>query len=262
MSGSHAQRAGYLHHGNGHYPFSYLRLRWVRHVVLLAIGIAVVQQVTGINTIVYYAPTTLQQTGFSGDAALTATIAVGAMGVIAVLVGMTLIGKVARRSMLAIGQVGVIASMALLALSFALPDSATRGYLILFFMVVFVFFEQCFISTVTWVLLSEILPMKIRGFAMGIAVFVLWTANFLVSQLFPILTEAVGSSWTFGLFAVLNVFALVFTLKKIPETKGHSLEELEIKFRKEFSRPGDNLLDVDEDDATDNDLPPATPGRA
>ncbi len=226
-------RATQSHEGRS--PWAFLRVRWVRHVVLLAMGIAIVQQVTGINTIVYYAPTTLRQTGLSGDVSLTATIAVGAMGVIGTLVGMGLIGWLARRRMLAIGQIGVISSMALLAISFALPASTGRSYLILFFMVTFVFFEQCFISTTTWVLLSEILPMRIRGLAMGIAVFVLWSANFGVSQIFPILTDAVGSTWTFGLFAVLNVGALVFTLKKIPETKDHELEDLEEMFRTQYS---------------------------
>lgn len=228
-----------VEHHQGRSSFSYLRLHWVRHVVLLAIGIAIVQQVTGINTVVYYAPTTLRQTGFSGDASLTATIAVGMMGVIAVLIGMVLISRIARRRMLMIGQAGVIASMTLLAISFALPEFTGRGYVILFFMVAFVFFEQCFISTVTWVLLSEVLPMKIRGFAMGIAVFVLWTANFTISQIFPTLNDAFGSSLTFGLFAVLNVFALLFTFYKIPETKDRDLEELEAAFRHNYGRPGD-----------------------
>ena len=94
-----------------------------------------------------------------------------------------------------------------------------------------VFFVQTFIGTLVWLLLSEIFPMTIRGFAMGIAVFVLWTVNAAISFAFPPLVEALGASLTFGLFALVNVGSLVFVKKFAPETRGRSLEELEDDFR-------------------------------
>jgi MFS transporter, SP family, major inositol transporter len=98
-------------------------------------------------------------------------------------------------------------------------------------MLIVVFFVQTFIGTLIWLLLSEIFPMTIRGFAMGAAVFVLWTTNTIISFVFPLLVGALGATLTFGLFAVVNVCSLVFVWRFCPETRGRSLEELEDDFR-------------------------------
>jgi len=84
-------------------------------------------------------------------------------------------------------------------------------------------------------MLAEIFPMQIRGFGMGVAVFVLWVANFAVSMLFPILTGAVGSTWTFIVFFLIGIASIVFTTTSLPETKGHTLESLEHEFRAKFA---------------------------
>jgi major inositol transporter-like SP family MFS transporter len=112
-----------------------------------------------------------------------------------------------------------------------LPQSNAVSYTILAAMMLFVAFVQCFIGTCVWLLLSEIFPMAIRGFAMGIAVFALWTVNAAISFLFPILVVAVGSTGTFAVFVLVNVLSLVFVAKFVPETSGQSLEELEVHFR-------------------------------
>jgi major inositol transporter-like SP family MFS transporter len=98
-------------------------------------------------------------------------------------------------------------------------------------MLVLVAFVQTFIGTLVWLLLSEIFPMTIRGFAMGIAVFVLWTVNAVISFVFPQLVEAAGSTLTFGLFALINFGSTFFVIKFTPETRGRTLEELEDDFR-------------------------------
>jgi major inositol transporter-like SP family MFS transporter len=90
---------------------------------------------------------------------------------------------------------------------------------------------QTFIGILVWLLLSEIFPMTIRGFAMGIAVFVLWTVNAIISFAFPPLVAALGASLTFGLFAIINVGSILFVKKFAPETRGRTLEELEDDFR-------------------------------
>ena len=118
----------------------------------------------------------------------------------------------------------------MLALSFLLPESDFRSYLILAAMLMLVAFVQTFIGTLVWLLLSEIFPMAIRGFAMGIAVFVLWCINALISFVFSILVEATGSTLTFGLFALSNFCSFLFVKKYCPETRGRSLEELEDDF--------------------------------
>ncbi len=97
----------------------------------------------------------------------------------------------------------------------------------------FVFAKQS--GTVTWVLVAEIFPAKVRGTAMGLAVGALWIANAIVALVFPIMMEKLGGAGTYLIFCLINVFSLVFYMKYVPETKYHSLEELEERFEKEYS---------------------------
>ena len=215
-------------------PFSVIRdVPWIRRVVLIGCGLAVVQQATGINTVNYYAPTILEQSGLGVSAALVATIAVGVTSVVTTIIGIILIGFVGRRLMLLIGFAGVAGSQLALALVFLLPASTMRSYVILACMILFVAFVQMFIGTVVWLLLSEIFPLSIRGFAMGIAVFVLWCTNAIISFLFPLLNSALGSTGTFLLFVAVNVGSWIFVQRTVPETKGTTLEELEERFEAE-----------------------------
>src|SRR3954467_157766 len=186
---------------------------WMRRILWIGCGLAVVQQATGINTVNYYAPTILESTGLGTSASLILTITVGVVAIIGTILGIVLIGRINRRPLLLTGFTGVATGHAVLGLSFLLPGSAFRSYLILAAMLIVVFFVQTFIGTLVWLLLSEIFPMTIRGFAMGIAVFVLWTVNAAISFAFPPVVAALGASLTFGLFAVINVGSLVFVKK-------------------------------------------------
>jgi major inositol transporter-like SP family MFS transporter len=204
---------------------------WMRRILFVGIGLAVVQQATGINTAIYYAPTILKSTGLGTSASLVATISVGVISVSMTLVGIWLLGFMNRRPLLITGFAGVAASQAALAFCFALPESTLRSYLVLAFMVSFVGFVQCFIGIGVWLLLSEIFPMAIRGFAMGIAVFVLWIVNGTISLVFPQLVGALGATGTFGIFVVINLLSIAFVSNFVPETRGRTLEELEDHFR-------------------------------
>ncbi|WP_461174080.1 sugar porter family MFS transporter [Arthrobacter sp. Z1-9] len=204
---------------------------WMRRLLWIGIGLATVQQATGINTVNYYAPTILEKSGLGVSASLVATVGVGVTSVLMTILGIWLLGFIGRRKMLVIGFSGVVGSQALLAVVFLLPQSDLASYTILAAMMLFVAFVQCFIGTCVWLLLSEMFPLAIRGFAMGVAVFALWTVNAAISFLFPIVVEALGSTGTFGLFVLVNVASLVFVTKFVPETKGHSLEDLEAHFR-------------------------------
>lgn len=204
---------------------------WMRRILWIGCGLATVQQATGINTVNYYAPTILKSSGIGSSAALILTITVGVTSVIGTIVGIILLGIYGRRPMILIGFIGVASAHAILAASFLLPESGFRTYLILAAMLVLVAFVQTFIGTLVWLLLSEIFPMAIRGFAMGIAVFVLWTVNAIISFLFPLLVNAVGSTPTFALFALINLGSVFFVRSFTPETKGRTLEDLEDHFR-------------------------------
>lgn len=208
---------------------------WMRKILYIGIGLAVVQQLTGINTAMYYAPTILQSTGLGASASLVATVSVGVISVVGVALGIFLLGFVDRRRLLSIGFTGVAVSQLALASSFLLPTSTVRSYIVLAGIVSFVAFMQACIGTCVWLILSEIFPMTIRGFAMGLSVFVLWTTNTIVSFVFPILVAAAGPSLTFGMFFLLNIASLIFVIRYAPETRGRTLEGLEQEFRTRYA---------------------------
>ncbi|MFI9027524.1 sugar porter family MFS transporter [Streptomyces sp. NPDC053560] len=209
-----------------------LRTPWVRRLLLVGIGLSIVQQITGVNAVIYFAPKILLTTGLATNAAITATIAVGAISVVATAIGMSLIDKVGRRPMLIWGLTGMTVSLALLGASFHLPRSTGISFLVLGLMVVYMAFMQATLNTGVWLLLAEMFPLKVRGLAMGAAVFVMWLVNFAVALLFPVLLDAAGASVTFWLFGVACVLSLVFCKRYAPETKGMALEDLEHELRR------------------------------
>jgi MFS transporter, SP family, major inositol transporter len=199
---------------------------------LIGIGIGVVQQITGVNSIMYYGTQILEKSGFSTNAALTGNIANGVISVLATFLGIWLFGKIGRRPMLITGLAGTTSALALIGtLSLVLAGSAVLPFVVLTLTVTFLAFQQGFVSPVTWLMLSEIFPLRLRGIGMGVTVFCLWLANFLVGFFFPILMSAVGLSVTFFIFVILGIAAITFVNKSLPETKGKSLEQLESYFR-------------------------------
>lgn len=214
---------------------------WIKRVVVIGVGIAMVQQLTGINTLMYYAPTILTTTGLGTDTALTATIANGVVSVIASAVGLWLVGRLPRRRLLIIGQVGIIASLLAISTTFRLlvqpgleagtTPPAVGSYTVLAFMLGFLLFQQGAVSPVTWVMLSEVFPLRMRGFGMGVAVFAMWIINAVISFSFPVLISTFGGAGTFLVFAAINVGTLVFTWRMVPETGHLTLEELEADLR-------------------------------
>ncbi len=211
-----------------------LRTPWIRKVTLIGVGLAALSQLTGVNGIMYYAPTILQTTGLGTQAALVATIANGVVSVVAVSIGIGLLRKLPRKRMMLLGQAGVVVSLVLLGSMFQLPESTARSYSVLAFMLTFLFFMQCFIGPTFWLMLAEIFPMRVRGLANGVAVFCNWMGNVVVAFAFPNLIAAVEGN-TFFVFAVVNACTFLFYLRFLPETRGHSLESLERHFEEKYS---------------------------
>ncbi|HBV38947.1 MAG TPA: MFS transporter [Erwinia sp.] len=211
-----------------------LRKPWLFKLFLIGIGIAVIQQLSGVNTIMYYAPTMLKAVGMSTDAALFATIANGAISVLMTFVGIWLLGRLGRRTMTMIGQFGCTACLLFIGcVSYFMPETIggqpdmMRSYLVLLGMLMFLSFQQGALSPVTWLLLSEIFPTRLRGIFMGGAVFAMWIANFVISLAFPVLLATVGLSGAFFIFAFVGLFGAVFVIKCVPETRNRSLEQIE-----------------------------------
>jgi major inositol transporter-like SP family MFS transporter len=202
---------------------------WTRRLILIGIVLAIAQQTTGINVVMYYAPTVLEISGLTRSASLLASVSVGIAMIVFTGIGMWILGLMGRRKMMLLGFGGVAASHLGLLVTYLLPDSTLRPYLILIFMLLVTAFMVTFLGTTGFLVLSELFPLPIRGFAMGASLAGLWGANALISFLFPVLAERLGSVPLFAGFMVLNVLAALFAFRFIPETKGRTLEELEIE---------------------------------
>ncbi|MFJ9180547.1 sugar porter family MFS transporter [Streptomyces sp. NPDC102360] len=209
---------------------------WVRKLMFVGFGIAMVQQLTGVNTIMYYGTQILTDSGLASDSALTANIANGVISVLATFVGIWLLGRVPRRPMLLTGVAGTTTALLLIGVfSLILPEGPGRALAVLAMTVTFLAFQQGAVSPVTWLMLSEIFPGRMRAFGMGIAAVVLWLTNFCVGLLFPSLVSALGISATFFLFVVAGLASLAFVKRYVPETRGRTLETLEAELRARFS---------------------------
>jgi len=209
-----------------------LAVPWIRRLLFIGIGLAVVQQLTGINSVMYYGTQLLEEAGFSDSAAIILNILNGVFSISGLLVGLALMNRVNRRPMLLFGFIGTTSAHLLIGLSsLLLPEGLFRAYAILFFVVTFVFIMQGTIGPLVWLMLAEIFPLEMRGFGIGIAVFLLWITNFFVGLFFPTLVAGIGISYTFFLFAAVGVISIIFVKTMVPETRGRSLEQLEEDFR-------------------------------
>jgi sugar porter (SP) family MFS transporter len=209
-----------------------LAAKWVRPALLVATGLAVFQQFVGINTIIYFAPTTLTNVGFAKTSAIYANLIIGAINVLMTIVAIKIVDRVGRKPLLFAGVAGMVTSLLVLGISLsALPTPHHPGDpAAIITLVCLATFIASFAATwgpVVWVMIPEVLPLSVRGTAMGVAVFGNWAANFLVSQTFPPLLSAVGPGPVFLGYAALGIVAAVFVHRYVAETKGRSLEEIE-----------------------------------
>ena len=209
-----------------------LKIPWVRRIFIAGIGVAIAQQCTGINSIMYYGTQVLTQAGFSASAALIANVANGVLAVIgSALCLFWLMDRVPRRKLIIGGFIATTTAHALIVIAaFLLPEGLTKAFVILFFMVTFVFCMQLALNIPVWVIISEMFPLDIRGFGMGVSVLCLWVANAVIAFLFPIVVEAIRIEGAFLVFVVLGLIAIAFLKVFLPETKDRSLEELEEDF--------------------------------
>jgi len=197
----------------------------LRVVLLVGVLLAIFQQITGINTVIYYAPKIFMKAGYeSASSALLAQVIVGSTNFICTIIAIGTIDRFGRKPLLLIGLAGMGISFALAGLAFQSDTIGTTWILIP--IITYVAFFAMSLGPVVWVLLSEIFPTKIRGRAMSIATMVLWISCFAVSQTFPWLVEIIEER-TFYMYAIICIFAFVFVLLMVTETKGKTLEEIE-----------------------------------
>jgi len=201
----------------------------LRTALIVGVVIAVLQQVTGINAVMYYAPEILKETGAGTNAALVQTILVGFINVVFTIIAIRLIDRVGRKALLLIGS--SVMTVCLLFIGLAFNTGHTSGILVLILLLVYVAAFAISLGPVVWVLLAEIFPNHIRGRATAIASMALWAADYVVSQSFPPMLESVGAASTFWIFGVMGLITVIFTWRVIPETKGKSLEEIEMMWK-------------------------------
>ncbi|GAB3924915.1 sugar porter family MFS transporter [Larkinella terrae] len=202
--------------------FSEVFRKDIFHIVLIGMVIAFASQLGG--PLVAYAPEIFKQVGIAEDSAFLQSVILGVILCVFTFVAIATIDKAGRKKLLLFGSALLSADILALSLAFYFQLS---GYLALLFILVFIAGYAATIGPVTWVILSEIFPNRIRGSAMSLATLSLWLANFLVIGSFPVMKSTFGMPVTFGIYAVLLLGYFVFILTTVPETKGKSLEEIE-----------------------------------
>lgn len=218
-----------------------------RRPLAIGVGLAVFQQVTGINAIIYYSDRIFAAAGFASAAAQAqaSTWAIGAVNVVATFIAIAFIDRLGRRPLLLAGLVGMGVSLATVGFAFAeigagAPHAGptAAGIVTLAALVAFIVSFAFSLGPVVWTVINEIFPGRIRGRAVAFATAVNWGAAFVVSQTFLSLTATLGEPVTFGLFAAFCVAGFAWVWRSVPETKGRSLEQIQALWAPASSTPG------------------------
>lgn len=209
----------------GEPPFSALFSGAYRRPLLLAVLLALFQQFCGINAIMYYSTKIFETAGAGKNAAFTSSVWVGLINLAFTFVAIAFVDRLGRRPLLLIGTAVQAIALGLVGWMFHIGQ---HGPLLLGCVVLFIAAFAMAIGPITWLFCSEIFPNQIRGRAMSVAAFVIWTACYIVAQTFPMLNDspAVGPALTFGIYATVSLASFFFVLLLIPETKGRTLEEI------------------------------------
>jgi sugar porter (SP) family MFS transporter len=208
--------------------------RW-RAPLKIGLGLAVLQQITGINAVIYYSDSIFAAAGFTTPAAQTqaTTWAIGGVNVLATFIAIAFIDHLGRRPLLIAGLIGMALSLAVVGFTFhqsgavGAGQGSTSGAVTLVALVVFIISFAFSLGPVTWTVINEIYPGEVRGRAVAVATAVNWGAAFLVSGFFLSVVKAIGQDYTFWMFAAFCAIGLVWVIVGVPETKGHTLEEIE-----------------------------------
>jgi len=202
----------------------------IRPLLTIGIILAVFQQITGINTIMYYAPKIFASVGDSNGTALLQTIAIGCTNVIFTLIAMALIDRFGRRLLLILGSAGMMTM--LLGLSTLYFMKQTSGIMVLVFILGYIAFFSASLGPAVWVVIAELFPNRLRSKGMSVAIVILWIACTIVSVTFPIMLQKLSGGITFLIFGVICLANSLYVWRYVPETKEKTLEELEYELCK------------------------------
>jgi sugar porter (SP) family MFS transporter len=210
----------------------------VRRMMLVGIGLAVFQQIVGINTVIYYAPTILKFAGQQNTGALTQSVYIGVTNFVFTIVAILLLDRLGRRFFLTFGTACLTVALVGLGVFFASPTlQHSVGWLALACLLFYIFGFAIGLGPVFWLMISEIFPLQMRGPAMAVCTMFNWGFNFLISYTFLSLTDLITKSGTFWLYAFFAICALVFFATFVPETKGRTLEEIQEDLGSDADQP-------------------------
>jgi len=200
----------------------------VRPMLVVGLGLAIFQQIVGINTVIYYAPTILTFTGLEAKSAITQALFIGLTNVVFTIVAVLLLDKVGRRVFLLAGTATLTVALVLLGIFFYFPGlKESAPHLGLAALLLYIAGFAIGLGPIFWLMISEIYPLAIRPAAMSVATVTNWTFNFAVSFTFLTVVSALGRPGAFWLYAGFSVLAILFFWRFVPETKDQTLEEIE-----------------------------------
>jgi SP family sugar porter-like MFS transporter len=209
--------------------FSLLKQPGVLKLLILGIALAVFQQWCGINVIFNYAQEIFSNAGYNVSDILFNIVITGSVNLVFTFVGMFTVDKIGRKALMLLGAGGLAGISAIIGSMYFFH---LQGLPLLIMVVVAIACYAMSLAPVTWVVLSEIFPNRIRGFAMSVGTFSLWAACFILTYTFPLLNQVLKASGTFWVYGFICILGFLFILKKLPETKGKSLEEIEHELTK------------------------------
>ena len=209
--------------------------KWMIMPFVVGVGIMFAQICTGINTIIYYAPTIFKTAGFDSNlTAIYATTGIGVVNFVMTIVAVFFTDRLGRKPLLYFGLIGVMLSLFALGTSFAFAGvlGSSLKWVAVGSLVTYIICFAMSLGPIGWILVSEVFPLKIRGVAMSICTVSNFAFNFFVVGSFPILLHRIGGAWTFWMFGFVSLLCIIFVYFFVPETKGISLEQIESNWRK------------------------------
>ena len=200
----------------------------VRPLLVIGLALAIFQQLIGINTVIYYAPTILKSAGVATSGAIQQTVFIGLTNLVFTILAVLMLDRLGRRALLLTGTAGCVVALIALGAYFASPSlQASAGWLALTSLIVYIASFAIGLGPVFWLMISEIFPLHLRGPAMAACTVANWAFNFAISFTFLTLTHAITKQGTFWVYAGMGLIALWFFATRVPETKGRTLEEIE-----------------------------------
>lgn len=209
--------------------------KWMIMPFVVGIGIMFAQICTGINTIIYYAPTIFKTAGFDSNlTAIYATTGIGVVNFIMTIVAVFFTDRIGRKPLLYFGLTGVMLSLFALGTSFAFAGvlGSSLKWVAVGSLVTYIICFAMSLGPIGWILVSEVFPLRIRGIAMSVCTVSNFAFNFFVVGSFPVLLHGIGGAWTFWIFGIVSILCIIFVYFFVPETKGISLEEIESNWRR------------------------------